>query len=60
VGEAARLCGIGRTLMYRWIDDGRVVARLVVGRRLVLVASLREIADDPMPPHGAVRQKKEG
>jgi hypothetical protein len=47
--HAAALAGIGVTLLYRWIAAGRVISKKIGGVRLVLVASIHNIAADPVP-----------
>jgi len=45
VREACRLTGIGRTLLYDMIRDGRVKALRLGRRRLVTTASLNALID---------------
>ena len=45
VREACRLTGIGRTLLYDMIRDGRVNALRLGRRRLVTTASLNALID---------------
>jgi excisionase family DNA binding protein len=40
--EAARLIGIGRTLLYQLIDDGRLRSIKINGRRLITMDAIRE------------------
>lgn len=50
VNEACRLVGLGRTTMYRLIDEGQVETVKIGSRRLVRVASLRALDGAPSRP----------
>ena len=43
---AARMAGIGLTLLYRWVAAGRVVTKRIGGVRLVYVPSIHALTDD--------------
>lgn len=43
---AAKLAGIGLTLLYQWINEGRVISRKIGGARLISVASLVNLTPD--------------
>jgi hypothetical protein len=47
--EGARIAGVGLSLFYQWVRDGRVASRRVGGVRLIEVESIRRIAGDPVP-----------
>jgi hypothetical protein len=46
---AARMAGVGLTLLYRWLKAGRVIGRKIDGVTLISVQSIRDLQDDPMP-----------
>lgn len=45
VNEGCRLAGIGRTKFYELINDGKVKTVTIGRRRLVLIASIREMLE---------------
>jgi excisionase family DNA binding protein len=47
VSDACKATGLGPTKLYELINDGRVVATKVDGRRLISVASLRKLIPEP-------------
>lgn len=55
---AARMAGIGLTLLYSWINAGRVISKKVVGVRLILVSSLENIVADPGTRPGPRTQRR--
>lgn len=46
INEAARALNLGRTSVYKLIDEGKLETRKMGRRRLVIVASIRRLADD--------------
>jgi excisionase family DNA binding protein len=46
VDEACRISGIGRSLIYEMIKDGRLKSAKVGTKRLVSVESIRLLGDD--------------
>lgn len=44
IPEAGNLLGVKRSTIYRLLDDGRLRATKLGSRRLVSVASIRELA----------------
>lgn len=44
VNDAAKALGIGRVTLYRHLKSGQIDSILLGGRRLVKVASLRQLA----------------
>lgn len=50
VNEACRLVGLGRTTMYRLMDEGQVETVKIGSRRLVRVASLKALDGAPSRP----------
>ncbi|MBV1690439.1 helix-turn-helix domain-containing protein [Novosphingobium sp. G106] len=50
VNEACRLVGLGRTTMYRLMDEGQVETVKIGSRRLVRVASLKALDGAPGRP----------
>lgn len=57
IDDASRMIGLGRTSIYELINEGKLKTIKVAGRRLVLVAAIRELlasADTgEAPPHRA-------
>lgn len=60
VSEAIAVTSLGRTSLYGAIKDGDIESRVVRGRRLILVKSLRKFvegdkasAPTPTPEHAA-------
>ena len=45
VNDACKLLGLGRTLLYQMIGDGRVEARKIGKRTLITAASLHRLVD---------------
>ena len=45
VGEFCRLAGIGRTLCYAMLADGRLASILIGKRRLVVLDSFRQLIE---------------
>ena len=50
VNEACRLVGLGRSTMYRLMDEGQVETVKIGSRRLVRVASLTALDGAPSRP----------
>jgi hypothetical protein len=58
IGEFCKLAGIGRSLVYEMIGDGRLESILIGKRRLVVLDSYRRLverqratgANGPVPP----------
>ena len=46
IADACRVVGIGRTNLYRLINEGKLEARKVGGRTLIPAESLRRLIDD--------------
>jgi predicted DNA-binding transcriptional regulator AlpA len=45
VNDGCRLAGIGRTKFYELINDGKVKTVTIGRRRLVIIASIREMLE---------------
>lgn len=46
INDAARMLGVGRTHLYRLINEGRIDTLQLGRRRLVKAASLRKLIDE--------------
>ena len=42
IPEAAEICGVGKSTIYRLIDDGKIKRRKLGKRALILISDLTE------------------
>jgi excisionase family DNA binding protein len=45
VAEACKVCGIGKTTLYRMLQDGLLESRLIGRKRVVIVESIERYFD---------------
>jgi hypothetical protein len=52
--EACRICSMGLTVLYGYLNDGTIVSRKLGNKRLVSVASLERLGSDRSPAENPV------